>query len=172
MAAGYDICYTVGIFAAQECLMYRTCSAAWDIVIATTISTLTRKNMPLSESDFGVLEAPGFSPLSSKLALHRFHGSIWWNTDTVFLQAKLTVSSWRDILNTPHSPGSNLHLHHGFAKPPLELKLLSSSNFLNFSSESFEAGVHFLGAALFLFYEQALLGWIEIVRLKIFHDEI
>ncbi|KAG2823595.1 hypothetical protein PC129_g21652 [Phytophthora cactorum] len=45
MAAGYDICYTVGIFAAQECLMYRTCSAAWDIVIATTISTLTRKNM-------------------------------------------------------------------------------------------------------------------------------
>ncbi|KAG2798424.1 hypothetical protein PC116_g14807 [Phytophthora cactorum] len=66
----------------------------------------------------------------------------------------------------------SLHLHHGFAKPPLELKLLSSSNFLNFSSESFEAGVHFLGAALFLFYEQALLGWIEIVRLKIFHDEI
>ncbi|KAG2766213.1 hypothetical protein Pcac1_g22441 [Phytophthora cactorum] len=116
MAAGYDICYTVGIFAAQECLMYRTCSAAWDIVIATTISTLTRKNMrsyndvkdSLSESDFGVLEAPGFSPLSSKLALHRFHGSIWWNTDTVFLQAKLTVSSWRDILNTPHSPGSKL----------------------------------------------------------------
>ncbi|KAG3233339.1 hypothetical protein PI124_g21585 [Phytophthora idaei] len=110
----------VGIFAAQECLMYRTCSAAWDIVIATTISTLTRKNMR-SYNDvkdcnvrirrqFGLTstKAPGFSPLSPKLALHRFHGRIWWNTDTVFLQAKLTVSSWRDILNTPHSPGSKL----------------------------------------------------------------